>query len=96
MTNANVKLDPNDIIKALQGALKTTNAKVGQLTNVFDIVQKVLEKEKFKQAALTLASEIADHHKAERTSFGWLKHDYIVLFFPVIYAQISNQTSHCF
>lgn len=79
MTNANIKLDPNDIIKALQGALKTTNAKVGQLTNVFDIVQKVLEKEKFKQAALTLASEIADHHKAERTSFGWLKHDYIVL-----------------
>ena len=49
MTNAKVKLDPNDIISALQGALKTTNAKIGQLTTVFDIVQKVLEKEKFKQ-----------------------------------------------
>lgn len=79
MTNAQVKLDPNDIIKALQNALKTTNAKIGQLTTVFSIVQKVLEKEKFKQATLTLASEIADRHRAERVSFGWLKHDYIVL-----------------
>lgn len=79
MTNPKVKLDPSEIISALQGALKTTNAKIGQLTTVFDIVQKVLEKDKFKQAALTLASEIADRHKAERVSFGWLKHDYIVL-----------------
>ena len=79
MTNANVKLDPSEIISALQGALNTTNSKIDQLTNVFDIVQKVLEKEKFKQAAITLASEIADRHKAERVSFGWLKHDYIVL-----------------
>lgn len=79
MTNPKVKLDPSEIINALQGALKTTNAKIGQLTTVFDIVQKVLEKEKFKQATLTLASEIADRHKAERVSFGWLKHDYMVL-----------------
>lgn len=79
MTSANVKLDPSEIISALQGALNTTNSKIDQLTNVFDIVQKVLEKEKFKQAAITLASEIADRHKAERVSFGWLKHDYIVL-----------------
>lgn len=79
MTSANVKLDPSEIISALQGALNTTNSKIDQLTHVFNIVQKVLEKEKFKQAAITLASEIADRHKAERVSFGWLKHDYIVL-----------------
>lgn len=70
MTNAKTKLEPSEIITALQYALQSTNAKISQLTSVFDIVQKVLEKEKFKQAALTLASEIADRHNAERVSFG--------------------------
>jgi len=79
MTSAKLKLEPSEIINALQSALQNTNSKIGQLTTVFDIVQKVLEKEKFKQAAITLASEIADRHKAERASFGWLKHDYMVL-----------------
>ena len=37
----------------------------------------------------SLPSETSEKHF-------WWKHDYIVLFFPVIYAQISNQTSHCF
>ena len=79
MTNAKFKMDPSEIVNALQSALNATNTKIDQLTTVFDIVQKVLEKDKFKQAALTLVSEIADRHKAERASIGWLKHDYIVL-----------------
>ena len=79
MNKKTVTLEPTEIIKAMQGALQSSNAKIVQMTNVFDTVQKVLEKETFKATAITLASEIADRHHAERVSLGWLKHDYIVL-----------------
>lgn len=79
MSNPTNKLDQNAIIQALQNALRSSSMKIGQLTHVLDVSQKVIEKDKFKPAVLVLAGEIADKLHAERVCVGWLKHDYIVL-----------------
>lgn len=79
MNNSSTKIDPSNLIKALQGALNSSNKKVMQLTSVFDIARKVNEADKFKTATLALTGEIADRLHAERVSLGWLKHDYIQL-----------------
>lgn len=77
MNNPNTVIDTNNLIKALQGALTSSNKKIVQLTSVFDIARKVNETEKFKTAALALTGELADKLHAERVCLGWLKNDYI-------------------
>ena len=79
MSNPEMNVDPNVLIKALQGALNSSNKKIVQLNSVVDIARKVNETNKFKTALLAFAGEIVDRLHAERVSIGWLKHDYIQL-----------------
>lgn len=73
------QFDPNAIIKALQNALQTTSSKIGQMSEMLDVVRIVGEAKTFKTASLALTGEIADRHHAERVSLGMVKHDYVVL-----------------
>lgn len=77
MNNSGPKINLDELVNALKGAVVSSNKKITQLTTVFDIVRKVNEKEKFKTASLALTGEIADSIHAERVCLGWLKHDYI-------------------
>ena len=79
MSNAKPQIDAAKLIKAMQGALNGTNAKISQMTQVFEVAQNVLECEKFKTAALALVGGLCDKYHAERVSLGWVKHDYVVL-----------------
>ena len=79
MTKFAQKIEPEQIISALQNSLQVVNAKAYQLTQVIEIAQSVMSCEKFKTAALALVGQIADKHHAERVSLGWLKQDYIRL-----------------
>lgn len=79
MNNPNAQLDTAKMLKAMQGALSCTNAKIMQMTQVFDVAQNVLECEKFKTAALALVGGLCDKYGAERVSLGWVKNDYVVL-----------------
>lgn len=77
MNNPSTVIDTNNLVKALQGALTSSNKKIIQLTSVFDIARKINETENFKTATLALTGELADKLHAERVSLGWLKNDYI-------------------
>lgn len=77
MSNQNTPIESDKLIKALQGALNSSNKKIVQLTSVLDMARKVNEADKFKTAGLALTGELADKLHAERVSLGWLKHDYI-------------------
>ena len=77
MSNQNTPIDSEKIIKALQGALNSSNKKIVQLTSVLEMARKINEADKFKTAGLALTGELADKLHAERVCLGWLKHDYI-------------------
>lgn len=79
MNKTTPQIDPAKILKAMQGALNSSNAKISQMTQVFDVAQTVLACDKFKTASLALASGLCDKYGAERVSLGWVKHDYVVL-----------------
>ncbi|MCL4103507.1 efflux RND transporter periplasmic adaptor subunit [Fibrobacter sp. HC4] len=79
MNNSNTNLDANKLLQAMQGALSSSNAKINQMTQVFDVTQNVLACDKFKTATLSLVSGLCDKYNAERVSLGWVKHDYVVL-----------------
>ena len=64
MNNPNAQLDTAKMLKAMQGALSCTNAKIMQMTQVFDVAQNVLECEKFKTAALALVGGLCDKYVA--------------------------------
>lgn len=79
MSDLNQPKGMENIIRALQGALTSSNKKIVQLTSVIDIAQKINTAGKFKTAALALTGEIADRFRAERVCLGWQKSDYIQL-----------------
>lgn len=79
MSNDKPQIDAAKLIKAMQGALSSSNAKIMQMTRVFEVAQNVMECEKFKTAALALVGGLCDKYHAERVSLGWVKHDYVVL-----------------
>lgn len=79
MNNSNTNLDTSKLLQAMQGALCSSNAKINQMNQVFDVTQNVLSCDKFKTATLSLVNGLCDKYNAERVSLGWVKHDYVVL-----------------